>query len=130
VYFHPLDFQYPPSVPAGLSNSLQCCLPSGLVGFVIKYTHLSSLQSGSALAFVVLLFLLSNNEAIKVAFTRGVVGGVVEVVGHHEVVGGGRRRGGGESGGSGGGHFGQPRHCGQCKRSRTTNRRVGAGTRA
>ena len=81
MYFHPLDFQYPPSVPAGLSNSLQCCLPSGLVGFVIKYTHLSSLQSGSALAFVVLLFLLSNNEAINVAFTRGVVGGMVEVVG-------------------------------------------------
>jgi len=48
---------------------------------VIKYTHLSSLQSGSALAFVVLLFLLSNNEAINVAFTRGVVGVVVEVVG-------------------------------------------------
>ena len=81
MYFHPLDFQYPPSVPAGLSNSLQCCLPSGLVGFVIKYTHLPSLQSGSALAFVVLLFLLSNNEAINVAFTRGVVGVVVEVVG-------------------------------------------------
>ena len=32
------------------------------------------------MAFVVLLFLLSNNEAINVAFTRGVVGGVVEVV--------------------------------------------------
>ena len=86
VYFHPLDFQYPPSVPAGLSNSLQCCLPSGLVGFVIKYTHLPSLQSGSALAFVVLLFLLSNNEAINVAFTRGVVGVVVEVVGVEVVV--------------------------------------------